>query len=65
MVPVEVASQIEQSLSVMVRALSDPEILVAPQTEVLLGETDAEAPPMRAGLSHGIDGSWRCHRQRR
>ena len=46
MVPVVVASQIEQSLSVMVRALSDPEILVAPQTDVLLGETDAEAPPM-------------------
>ena len=46
MVPVVVASQIEQSLSIMVRALSDPEILVAPQTDVLLGETDAEAPPM-------------------
>jgi hypothetical protein len=46
MVPVVVASQIEQSLSVMVRALSDPEILVAPRTDVLLGETDAEAPPM-------------------
>ena len=45
-VPVELASQIEQSLSVMVRALSDPEILVAPQTGVLAGETDAEAPPI-------------------
>ena len=46
MVPVEVASQIEQSLSDMVRALSDPAILVAPQTDALAGETDAEAPPM-------------------
>ena len=39
--------QVERSLSVMVRALSDPAILVAPRTDVLLGETDAEAPAIQ------------------